>query len=96
MRKVVLANSTIFGLHRADESRGVGTYQASLPRRSETSQFALIRYPARPARPQVSDVAKSAGAHFLGMTTSSPEGYWVIPNKLEAGNDEDYLPGTSC
>jgi len=41
-------------------------------------------------------VAKSAGAHFLGMATSSPEGYWIIPTELEAGNDEDYLSTTVC
>jgi len=96
LQKVFLANSMNVGLHRAVEPRGVGTHQASLPRRSDTRQFALIQYPAPPAGPQVSRVAKSAGAHFLGMATSSPEGYWVIPTDLEAGNDQDYLSTAVC
>jgi len=61
LREFFLAKTMSIGLNRAGETCGVGTYQASPPRRSETSQIALTQYPALPIGPQILVMAKSAG-----------------------------------
>jgi hypothetical protein len=87
--KTYLAESKSLGFYFAGVDRGAGTYQASLPQVSETSQCSgPTPCPAgQAASPKGGEECRRA---YPRHGYSSPEAAWVIPTKLEVSNDERY------